>query len=179
MMYGRLCPGQRKSMIGSKWIYKIKHVAYGSVEKFKAWFVAKGFSQKEGVDYNETFSPVARYTSIGVVISIAAKMGWKIHQMDVKTTFLNGIIEEEVYIEQPKGFEVQGRDSHVCRLKRTLYRLKQAPRVWNSRIGSYLQWMAFTESEVESTSTTSLLEVSHSFLCCMWTTCFSQFQRGS
>jgi hypothetical protein len=97
-----------KSVIGSRWIYKIKHAADGSVEKFKARFVAKGFSQKEGIDYDETFAPVARYTSIRAVISIAAEMGWKIHQMDVKTTFLNGIIEEEVYIEQPEGFEVQG-----------------------------------------------------------------------
>jgi hypothetical protein len=99
-----------KSVIGSKWIYKIKHIADGSVEKFKAWFVAKGFSQKDGIDYDETFAPVARYTSIMVVISIAAEMGWKIHQMNVNTTFLNGIIEGEVYIEQPEGFEVQGRD---------------------------------------------------------------------
>jgi hypothetical protein len=139
-----------KSVIGSKWIYKIKHVADGSVEKFKARFVAKGFSQKEGVDYDETFAPVARYTSIRAVISIAAEMGWKIHQMDVKTTFLNGIIEEEVYIEQPEGFEVQGRDSHVCRLKRALYGLKQAPRAWYSRIDNYLQGMGFTKSEADS-----------------------------
>jgi hypothetical protein len=83
--------------------------------------VAKGFSQREGVDYEETFAPVARYTSIQVVISIASVLGWRIHQMDVKTTFLNGVIEEEVYIEQPQGFEVHGRDSHVCRLRKALY----------------------------------------------------------
>jgi hypothetical protein len=139
-----------KSMIGSKWIYKIKHVVDGNVEKFKAMFAAKGFSQKEGVDYNETFAPIARYTLIKAMISIAAKMGWKIHQMDVKMTFLNGIIEEEVYIEQSEGFKVQGRDSHVCRLKRALYGLKQAPRAWYSRIDSYLQGMGFTKSEADS-----------------------------
>jgi hypothetical protein len=72
------------------------------------------------------------------VISIAAEMGWKIYQMDVKTTFLNGLIEEEVYIEQPQGFEVHGRDSHVCRLKKALFGLKQAPRAWYSRIDTYL-----------------------------------------
>jgi hypothetical protein len=110
-----------KSVVGSRWIYKIKHVADGSIEKFKARFVAKGFSQKEGVDYDETFAPVARYTSIRVVISLAAEMGWQIHQMDVKTTFLNGVIEEEVYIEQPEGFEAYARETHVCRLKRALY----------------------------------------------------------
>jgi hypothetical protein len=86
-------------MVRSHWIYKIKHVADGSIEKFKARFVAKGFSHKEGVDYDNTFALVARYTSIRVVISLVAEMGRQIHQMDVKTTFLNGVIKEEVYIE--------------------------------------------------------------------------------
>jgi hypothetical protein len=88
-----------KLVATSKWLYKLKHVADGSIEKYKDRFVARGFSQVEGVDYDETFASVARYASIRVVISIAVEMGWKIHQMDVKTTFLNGIIEEEVYIE--------------------------------------------------------------------------------
>jgi hypothetical protein len=82
------------------------------------------------------------------VISIATDMGWKIHQMDVKTTFLNGLIEE-AYIEQPQGFEVHGRDSHVCRLKKTLYGLKQASRAWYSRIDTYLQQMGFEKSEAD------------------------------
>ena len=81
-----------KSVVTSRWLYKIKHAADGSIEKFKARFVARGFSQVEGVDYEETFAPVAFYTSIRSIISIAAEMGWKIHQMDVKTTFLNDII---------------------------------------------------------------------------------------
>ena len=79
-------------MVTSRWLYKVKHAADGSIEKFKARFVARGFSQVEGVDYEETFAPVARYTSIRSIISIAAEMGWKIHQMDVKTAFLNGFI---------------------------------------------------------------------------------------
>jgi hypothetical protein len=83
-----------------KWIYKIKHTVDGSVEKFKARFVAKQFSQKEGADHHETFAPIARYTSIRVMISIAAEMAWRIHEMGVKMAFLNVIIEEEVYIEQ-------------------------------------------------------------------------------
>jgi hypothetical protein len=111
--------------------------------------VARGFSQVEGVDYDETFAPVARHTSIRVVNSIAAEMGWKIHQMDVKTAFLNGLIEEEVYIEQPLGFEVHGRESHVCRLKKALYGLKQAPRAWYSRIDAYLQQLGFEKSEAD------------------------------
>jgi hypothetical protein len=135
------------SVMTYKWIYKIKHTANGSIEKYKARFVAKGFSQEEGVDYEETFAPVARYTSIKTVISLALVMKWKIHQMDVKTTFLNGVIEEEVYIEQPQGFEVDGRKSHVCRLKKALYGLKQAPRAWYSRIDGYLKSLGFTKSD--------------------------------
>jgi hypothetical protein len=139
-----------KSVVGSRWIYKIKHVVDGSVDKFKARFVAKGFSQKEGIDFSETFAPMARYSSIRAVISIAAELGWQIHQMDVKTTFLNGVIEEEIYIEQPEGFEVHNRASHVCRLKRALYGLKQAPRAWYNRIDNYLLGMGFTKSEADS-----------------------------
>jgi hypothetical protein len=83
--------------------------------------VARGFSQVEGVDYDETIAPVARYTSIRTMISIAAEMGSKIHQLDVKTAFMNGLIQEEVNIEQPQCFEMHGRDSHVCRLKKAFY----------------------------------------------------------
>ena len=90
---------KRKSIATSKWIYKTKHAADGSIEKYKARFVAHGFSQKEGIDYEETFAPVARYTSIILVLALAAVMKWKIHQMDVKTAFLNGVVEEEVYVE--------------------------------------------------------------------------------
>ena len=116
-----------KSVVTSKWIYKVKFAADGSIEKHKALFVARGFSQVEGIDYDETFAPVVRYTSIWTIMAITAEMGWKIHQMDVKTAFLNGILEEEVYIEQPQGFEVFGRDTHVCRMRKALYKLKQAP----------------------------------------------------
>jgi hypothetical protein len=87
-----------KDVVSSKWLFKIKHVVDGSIEKYKEIFVARGFSQKEGIDYEETFAHVARYTSIRTIISLAAKMKWKLHQMDVNTSFLNGVIKEEVYI---------------------------------------------------------------------------------
>ena len=115
---------QGKKVVGSRWIYKVKHAANRSVEKYKARFMAKGFSQKEGIDYEETFAPIARYSSIWTIISLAAEMGWHVHQMDVKTAFLNGVIEEEVYIEQPEGFDVENRETHVCRLHRALYGIK-------------------------------------------------------
>ena len=88
-----------KLVVGSRWIYKVKQVVDGSVEKYKARFVAQGFSQIEGIDYDETFAHVSRNSSIRSILALSAQMGWHIHQIDVKTTFLNGVIEEEVYIE--------------------------------------------------------------------------------
>jgi hypothetical protein len=134
-----------KSAVTSKWIYKIKHAADGSVKKYKARFVAREFSQVEGIDYEETFSHVSRYTSIRTIISLAASMGWKLHQMDVKTTFLNDEIEEEVYIEQPYGF-VTHEESHVCRLNKSMYGLNQAPRAWYEIIDGYLMSLGFSKS---------------------------------
>jgi hypothetical protein len=139
-----------KDVVSSRWLFKIKHAVDGSIEKYKARFVARGFSQKEGIDYEETFAPVARYTSIRTIIALAAKVKWKLHQMDVKTAFLNGVIEEEVYIEQPQGFEVENRKSHVCRLKKALYGLKQVPRGWYGRIDSFLTSLVFTKSKVDA-----------------------------
>ena len=109
----------------------------------------KGFSQKEGIDYEETFAHVSGYSSIQTIISLAAEMDWRVHQMDVKTSFLNEVIDEEVYIEQPKGFYVDNRETRVCRLHRALYGLKQEPRSWYSRIDSYLWEMGFQWSEVD------------------------------
>ena len=137
-----------KSVVTFRWIYKVKFVADGSIEKHKAHFVARGFSQVEGIDYDDIFAPVARYTSIRTIMAIAAKMGWSIHQMDVKTAFLNGILEE-VYIEQPRGFVVSERDTHVCFLRKALYGLKQAPRAWYSRIDTYLHDLGFKKSEAD------------------------------
>lgn len=92
-----------KSMVGLRWIYKVKHAVDGSIKKYKAKFVAKGFSQVEGVDYEETFAPVTIYSSIRFIIALVVQMRWKIHKMDVKVTFLNGVVEEEAYIEHLEG----------------------------------------------------------------------------
>src|SRR5712692_5185414 len=112
--------------------------------------MARGFSQKEGIYYEETFAPVARYTSIRSVLALDAVMKWKIHQMDVKTAFLNGVVEEEVYVEHPLSFETHDRESYVCRLKKALYGLKQAPRTWYDRIDSFLSSLGFTKSKANS-----------------------------
>ena len=139
-----------KSIVTSKWIYKIKHVVDGSIYKYRERLVARGFSQKEGIDYEETFAPIARYTSIRSVLSLAAVMKWKIHQMDVKTAFLNGVVEEEVYEEKPLGFETHDRESHVCKLKKSLYSLKQEPRTCYAIIKSFLIGLGFTKSKADS-----------------------------
>jgi hypothetical protein len=109
-----------KSIFIYRWIYKIKHVANGSIEKLKVRFMERGFPQREGVDYEETFSPITGYASIQFFVYINSVMRWRMYQMDVNTTFLNRIIEEEICIEKPYGFEVHGRESHVCRLKKAL-----------------------------------------------------------
>ena len=111
--------------------------------------MARGFSQKEGIDYEETFAPVASYNSIRTIMALASIMKWILHQMDVKTTLLNGGIEKEVYIEQPQGFEVEYIQTHVCKLKKAMYGLKQAPRAWYGRIDSFLTSLVFTKSKVD------------------------------
>ncbi|KAG8481669.1 hypothetical protein CXB51_026598 [Gossypium anomalum] len=143
-------PTNRK-VIGVKWVYRAKQNADGSLNKLKARLVVKGFSQKYGLDYMETFAPVARLDTIGLLIALAYQKQWKIHQLDVKSAFLNGFLEEEIYIDQPQGFVVSGKEQMVYKLKKALYGLKQAPRAWYTRIDSYLLSLGFERSISEPT----------------------------
>ncbi|KAL0448352.1 UNVERIFIED_CONTAM: Retrovirus-related Pol polyprotein from transposon TNT 1-94 [Sesamum latifolium] len=129
--------------IGVKWVYKVKKNAQGMVEKFKARLVVKGYKQKHGVDYDEVFAPVARMETIRLLIALAAQIKWNIYQLDVKSTFLNGYLEEEVYVKQPLGYVINGHEDKVLKLKKGLYGLKQAPRAWNNRIDKYFQGNGF------------------------------------
>jgi hypothetical protein len=114
--------------VGCKWVYKIKYDSQGNIDKFKARLVAKGYTQREGIDYNETFSPVSCKYSFRIVMALVAYYDLELHQMDVKTAFLNGDLEETVYMAQPKGFVVEGKERMGCRLKKSIYGLKQASR---------------------------------------------------
>lgn len=116
-----------KKAIGVKWIFKIKKNAKGDVERYKARLVAKGYKQKQGIDYEEVYAPVARLETVRLLILITTQFQRKIHQMDVKSAFLNGFLEEEVYNEQPEGYVVKGHESKVLGPKKVLYGLKQEP----------------------------------------------------
>ena len=138
-------PDRRKA-IGSKWVFRVKHNVDGSVERHKARLVAQGFSQKYGVDYDETFSPVVRFESLRTLIALSVQRGLKLHQMDVNTAFLNGELEEEVYMRQPEGFVVKEKEHLVCKLNKSLYGLKQSPRCWNYILDEHLQSMGFVQT---------------------------------
>jgi hypothetical protein len=135
--------------IGVKWVFKKKMNAQGEIERYKARLVAKGYRQKAGVDYDEVFAPVARMETIRLLISQAAQFKWPIFQMDVKTAFLNGVLEEEVYVEQPLGYMKAGEEKKVLKLKKALYGLKQAPRAWNTRIDTYFKENGFEQCPYE------------------------------
>ena len=139
-----------KQPIGCKWIYKIKRNADGSIARYKGRNVAKGYAQKYGIDYEETFSPVVKMTTIRVLIAFAVSKRWNLYQLDVKNAFLNGELEEEMYMEQPQGYMRQQYPNYVCKLKKTLYGLKQAPRAWNHKLVEYLVKCDFIVSNSDS-----------------------------
>ena len=138
------------NVVGSRWVYKIKRHADGRIDRYKARLVARGFTQQEGIDYLETFSPVVKPTTVRLVITIAVTHGWKIHQLDVHNAFLNGILQEEVYMAQPPGFVDPTLPSYVCRLHKSLYGLKQAPRAWYNRLSEFLISIGFQASKVDT-----------------------------
>ena len=122
-------PGGVK-LIGCKWIFKTKRDSKGNIVRYKARLVAKGFTQKEGIDYKETFSPVSSKDSFRIIMTLMTHYDLKVHQMDVKTVFLKGNVDETIYMVQPENFESNDSKQLVCKLKRSIYGLKQASRQW-------------------------------------------------
>ncbi|KAM2709368.1 hypothetical protein EV2_047063 [Malus domestica] len=135
--------------IGCKWVFRKKLKPDGSIDKYKARLVAKGFTQKKGIDYFDTYSPVSRITTIRILIALASIHNLVVHQMDVKTAFLNGDLDEEIYMEQPEGFIVKGQEHKVCKLVKSLYGLKQAPKQWHEKFDKVILEYDFEINEHE------------------------------
>jgi histone deacetylase 1/2 len=143
-------PRSGVNIIDCKWVFKIKRQADGSIDRYKARLVAKGFKQRQGLDYEDTFSPVVKPTTIRVLLSMALTQGWHLRQLDIQNAFLHGILEEEVFMRQPPGFEDPSYPGFLCRLDKALYGLKQAPRAWHARLSSVLAALGFTPSTADT-----------------------------
>ena len=146
-----LVPRPKQNVVGTKWVFRNKQDEHGVVTRNKARLVAKGYAQVAGLDFEETFAPVARLESIRILLAYAAHHSFRLFQMDVKSAFLNGPIKEEVYVEQPPGFEDERYPDHVCKLSKALYGLKQAPRAWYECLRDFLIANAFKVGKADPT----------------------------
>ena len=129
--------------IGLKWVYKVKRDENGAIVKYKARLVTKGYVQQPGVDFEEVYAPVARLESVRLVLAVATHFGWGVHHMDVKSAFLNGELQEEVYVQQPPGIIDNDHKHRVLRLHKALYGLHHAPRAWNQKLDTELLRLGF------------------------------------
>ncbi|GKA00497.1 retrovirus-related pol polyprotein from transposon TNT 1-94 [Tanacetum coccineum] len=144
-------PPDKAFVITLKWIYKVKLDELGGILKNKARLVARGYRQEEGIDFEESFAPVARLEAIRIFLAFAAHMNMVVYQMDVKTAFLNGNLREEVYVSQPDGFVDPDKPNYVYKLKKALYGLKQAPCAWYDMLSSFLISLDFSKGSVDPT----------------------------
>jgi histone deacetylase 1/2 len=139
-----------QNLIDCKWVWKIKRKADGSIDRYKGRLVAKGYKQRYGIDYEDTFSPVVKSATIRLVLSIGVSRGWTIRQLDVQNAFLHGVLEEDVYMKQPPGYEDRKHPHYVCKLDKALYGLKQAPRAWYARLSEKLVSLGFHASKADT-----------------------------
>ena len=138
------------NVVGHKWVYKLKYNPDGSIQRHKAWLVAKGFHQTPEVDFSETFNPVIKPTTVRIILTIVVTKGWKIQQLDVNNAFLNGKLQEIVFMSQPERFVDPEKPEYVCKLHKALYGLKQAPRAWFEELWSTLFKWGFKDSKVDT-----------------------------
>jgi histone deacetylase 1/2 len=141
-------PGQ--NVVGCKWIYKVKQKPDGTVDRYKARLVAQGFSQRYGVDYADTFSPVVKPTTVRIILALAVSCNWSLRQVDIQNAFLHGELAEELYMHQPPGFVNKSHPNFVCRSQKSLYGLKQAPRAWYSTLSQKVQALGFRRSAADT-----------------------------
>ncbi|KAI3513963.1 hypothetical protein L1887_12232 [Cichorium endivia] len=136
--------------VSCKWVFKLKRNTDGSICMYKARLVARGFSQQYGLDYEDTFSPVAKLTTIRVLLALAASKGWKLWQMDVSNAFLYGDLDHTIHMDQPRGFESKDHPSYVCKLKKALYGLKQSPRAWFGKMAEFLEHNGYSSTTADA-----------------------------
>lgn len=164
-------PSSGHNIIDCKWVYKIKQKAGGSIDRYKAQLVAKGFKQHYGLDYEDTFSPVVKAATTRLIMSLAVSNNWSIRQLDVQNAFLHSVLEEEVFMRQPPGYEDPNYPHGVCKLDKSLYGLKQAPRAWYSRLSDKLLRLSFQASKADTSLFFSSDEVISSYIFwSMWMT---------
>ena len=147
-----------KNVVGSKWVFTTKHDSSGNVDRYKARLVAQGYSQEHGVDYHKVFAPVVRYASIRTILAIANQHDLEVHQMDVCSAFLNGNLDEDIYMAQPEGYVDQNNPNLVCKLKKSIYGLKQAARCWNDVLHEYLLSDGYKRSDADPCVYTKIIK---------------------
>jgi len=157
-----------KNLIGVKSVYKTKLNEKGEIDRFKERFVAKGFSQQPRIEFGETFAPVAILDTVRAILATEAHKKWKVYHMDVKSSFLNGILEEEICVQHPLGYEFKGKEDKVYKLKKALYGLMKEPRAWYRRIDSYMIKNGFCRSNIESTLYTMVNEHGKILVVCLY-----------
>lgn len=143
-------PSPSQNIVDCKWVFLIKHNLDGSISKFKARLVAKGFYQRPGIYFHDIFSLIVKPTTIRLIIAIALSNGWSLRQLDVNNVFLHGTLSEEVFMQQPPGFVDQANPNFVCRLRKAVYSLKQAPRVWYNELKRFLLSYGFVNSHSDT-----------------------------
>ena len=141
---------KEKRTIGCKWVFTVKFKSDGSLERYKAHLVSKGFTQTYGIDYSETFASVSKLNIVHVLLSIVVNLDWKLQQLDVKNAFLNGDLKEKVFMDAPSGFEDKF-GSKVCKLKKSLYELKQSPRAWFEKFTSSVKRQGYSQAQADHT----------------------------